>query len=189
MRKYLYIIELFSSVISSTFFYPGFSRSRDVVVFVLKKRSNLLMFFLKHSYEFVNSYFVDEFATDELPAFKRFKVFCYFRGADKEVFLVEPLHFSNNFTSTAEPLFRGSSWAEREIYDLYGIYFYNHSDLRRILTDYGFEGFPMRKDFPVSGYTQIRYDEALKRIVIEPVELSQEYRFFEFNNPWSGKNG
>jgi NADH:ubiquinone oxidoreductase subunit C len=87
-----------------------------------------------------------------------------------------------------ESIYPGANWAEREIFDLYGVFFSNHSDLRRILTDYGFEGFPMRKDFPLSGYVQIRYDESLRRLVLEPVELNQEYRYFEFNNPWLTKN-
>ena len=189
MRKYLYISELFVSAVSSTFFYPGFAKSKDVVVFVIRNKSTLFLRFLKQSYQFIGAYFVDEFAADDLMLFKRFKIFLYFRSFDKEIFLVEPISFSGNFTTTNETVFVASSWAEREIYDLYGIYFYNHSDLRRILTDYGFEGFPIRKDFPISGYTQIRYDESIKRIIVEPVELAQEYRFFEFNNPWSGKNG
>lgn len=68
---------------------------------------------------------------------------------------------------------------------MYGLYFTNHSDLRRILTDYGFEGFPLRKDFPLTGYTQLRYDDSMRRILVEPVELSQEYRFFNFKSPWN----
>lgn len=73
---------------------------------------------------------------------------------------------------------------EREIWDLFGIYFLGHSDLRRILTDYGFEGFPLRKDFPVVGYVEVRYDESYKSLVYEPVELVQELREFQFSNPW-----
>jgi NADH dehydrogenase (ubiquinone) Fe-S protein 3 len=73
-----------------------------------------------------------------------------------------------------------ANWWEREVWDLFGVYFYNHPDLRRILTDYGFEGHPLRKDFPLSGYTQMRYNDSKKRIVSEPLRLSQEYRFFLF---------
>lgn len=81
-------------------------------------------------------------------------------------------------------IFINSNWWEREIWDLYGIYFDNHPDLRRILTDYGFEGHPFRKDFPLSGYIELRYSESKKRIVVEPVELAQEFRSFTFETPW-----
>jgi NADH-quinone oxidoreductase subunit C len=86
---------------------------------------------------------------------------------------------------TLTPFVSGSQWLEREIFDMYGVYFSGNFDLRRILTDYGFEGFPLRKDFPIVGYSQLRYDDTLRRIVIEPIELTQEYRAFEFNNPWN----
>jgi len=81
-------------------------------------------------------------------------------------------------------VFVGSNWYEREIWDMFGVYFANHPDLRRILTDYGFEGHPFRKDFPLSGYVEVRYDDEAKRVVVEPVELSQEFRKFDLSSPW-----
>ena len=83
-------------------------------------------------------------------------------------------------------MFRGADWFERETYDLYGVLFSDHPDLRRILTDYGFDGHPLRKDFPMTGYVEVRYDDIEKRVVYEPVNLTQEYRKFDFLSPWEG---
>ena len=88
------------------------------------------------------------------------------------------------FIPSIVDLYINANWWEREIWDMYGIYFDKHPDLRRILTDYGFEGHPMRKDFPLYGFIELRYDESKKRIVVEPVELTQEFRSFSFETPW-----
>lgn len=87
---------------------------------------------------------------------------------------------------SATAVFSAASWYEREAYDLYGILFCNHPDMRRLLTDYGFEGHPLRKDFPLTGHFQVRYDEAQKRVVREPVKLAQAFRSFDFMSPWEG---
>jgi len=86
-------------------------------------------------------------------------------------------------------LFPGADWFEREAYDLYGILFEGHPDLRRLLTDYGFQGHPLRKDFPLTGFVELRYDDELKRVVYEPVKLMQEFRNFDFMSPWEAMEG
>ncbi|WP_425418674.1 NADH-quinone oxidoreductase subunit C [Oricola indica] len=87
---------------------------------------------------------------------------------------------------SAVGVYPGANWFERETYDMYGVLFSGHPDLRRLLTDYGFEGHPLRKDFPLSGFVQVRYDDEQKRVVYEPVKLRQEFRDFDFLSPWEG---
>lgn len=84
-------------------------------------------------------------------------------------------------------IFNSANWLERETWDMFGIYFANNLDLRRILTDYGFNGYPLRKDFPLSGYVEVRYDDGEKRVVQEPLEMTQEFRYFNFSSPWEMK--
>jgi NADH-quinone oxidoreductase subunit C len=88
--------------------------------------------------------------------------------------------------ASAVDVYSAANWYEREAYDMYGILFSGHPDLRRLLTDYGFQGYPLRKDFPLTGYVEVRYDDEQKRVVYEPVKLTQEFRAFDFESPWEG---
>jgi NADH-quinone oxidoreductase subunit C len=92
----------------------------------------------------------------------------------------------NELVPSVTGVFSSANWYERETWDLFGVYFSDHPDLRRLLTDYGFEGHPLRKDFPLTGYVEVRYDEDQKRVVYEPVKLKQEFRSFDFLSPWEG---
>lgn len=118
---------------------------------------------------------------------KRFEVVYLLLSTEKNlrVTLVAPVD-EMEAVDSAVPFYSGAAWSEREIWDMFGINFVGHPDMRRILTDYAFEGHPLRKDFPVSGFVESRYDDTKKRVVLEAVELSQSMRNFEFSNPWDG---
>jgi NADH dehydrogenase (ubiquinone) Fe-S protein 3 len=99
-------------------------------------------------------------------------------------FILKTLLGDKNSIESTTSLFKSSNWWERETWDMFGVLFTNHPDLRRLLTDYGFRGHPLRKDFPLSGYTEVRYDEDSKRVVIDSVSLAQEFRYFDLGSPW-----
>ena len=118
---------------------------------------------------------------------KRFQLVYLFLSHENNLRIKILLKFESNQTIISlTKIFPSANWMEREVFDMYGIKFKNHPDLRRILTDYGFKGHPLRKDFPLTGFNEVRYSEKEKKVIYEPVKLEQNYRNFDFESPWEG---
>ena len=143
--------------------------------------------FLKESRDLQYSILIDICGVDYPERPDRFDVVYHLLSMTKNKRIRVKVSIQENESiSSIVNIFPAAEWYEREAYDLYGINFSNHPDMRRMLTDYNFQGFPLRKDFPLTGYTQVRYDDTQKRVVQEPVELGQEFRDFDFESPWLG---
>ena len=120
---------------------------------------------------------------------KRFELVYLFLSHEQNVRIKLLIKFQLGQTiNSITKIFPSANWMEREVFDMYGIKFKNHPDLRRILTDYGFKGHPLRKDFPLTGFNEVRYSEKDKKVIYEPVKLEQNYRNFDFESPWEGTN-
>ena len=120
---------------------------------------------------------------------KRFKLVYLFLSHENNSRIKISIQFEiNQVINSITKIFPSANWMEREVFDMYGIKFKNHPDLRRILTDYGFKGHPLRKDFPLTGFNEVRYSEKEKKVIYEPVKLEQNYRNFDFESPWEGTN-
>ena len=118
---------------------------------------------------------------------KRFNLFYLLLSHEKNIRIKISINFEiEKKIPTLTKLYPSANWMEREVFDMYGIEFIDHPDLRRILTDYNFEGHPLRKDFPLTGFTEVRYSEKEKKVIYEPVKLEQNYRDFDFESPWEG---
>ena len=130
---------------------------------------------------------IDITAVDYPGREKRFKIVYLLLSHENNLRIIINVHIDETvMVPSIAKIFPSANWMEREVFDMYGVSFKGHPDLRRILTDYGFEGYPLRKDFPLTGHTEVRYSEAKKKVISEPVKLDQEYRDFDFESPWEG---
>nr|YP_009476663.1 NADH dehydrogenase subunit 9 [Storeatula sp. CCMP1868]AVM81156.1 NADH dehydrogenase subunit 9 [Storeatula sp. CCMP1868] len=151
-----------------------------------KNKLKQILFFLKNNEFCYCKMLIEIFAIDLVQKNRRFCLNYLLRSLKYNYLLTLQIFISQNSTiNSITMLFKNGNWMEREAWDMTGIFFHNHPDLRRILTDYGFEGFPLRKDFPLSGFKEVRYDDSQKRVVSEQIELSQEFRLFTFESPWN----
>ncbi len=161
----------------------------ELTVLADAERINDVLTFLRDDPECRFVCFIDLTAADYPEREKRFDVVYHLLSPYKNSRIrVKVQAGEGDVVPSAIPSFKASDWFEREVFDLFGIMFSGHPDLRRILTDYGFQGHPLRKDFPTTGYVEVRYDDEAKRVVYEPVKLVQEFRQFDYLSPWEGTN-
>lgn len=202
MRVSNFLYNNKSGILNNSYDFAFFLRSifiKDIASILIKKDNHIhvyltgsnldIIYFLKNSIYFSFNQLLDFTVVDRLEMSikkdKRFEFVYMFLST-----IYNYRIFIRGFISLFESLrslnylYNSANWLEREVWDMYGIFIIEHPDLRRILTDYGFLGFPFRKDFPLSGYVELRYDEINKYVVVEPLELSQEFRYFKFENPW-----
>ena len=146
-----------------------------------------VILFLKTNKDTKFKQLIDITAVDYPENSKRFKmVYLFLSHQFNQRIVISSLINENEVVPSLTKIFPSANWMEREVFDMYGVKFKDHPDLRRILTDYGFEGHPLRKDFPLTGYNEVRYSEDEKKVIYEPVKLEQNYRNFDYESPWEG---
>ncbi len=185
------LLETVKSTLSTNVQYYTDMNDEKVITIVLSNTQKLLAILqsLRDSKIMRFTILTDLFAADFPQKKERFEVVYNLLSLKLNMrIIIKTSVADNNSLPSASELFSAATWYEREIYDMFGVTFDNSPDPRRILTDYGFVGHPLRKDFPVTGNVQVRYDTTLKKVVNEPVSLQQEFRDFDFLSPWGGPN-
>ena len=148
-----------------------------------------VLLFLKSDSKCKFKQLIDIFAADYPSEEKRFKIYYLLLSHENNLRIKISIDFNiEEKIPSITKIYPSANWMEREAFDMYGIKFKNHPDLRRILTDYNFKGFPLRKDFPLTGFNEVRYSEKDEKVIYEPVKLEQNYRDFDFDSPWEGTN-
>ncbi len=146
-----------------------------------------VILFLKNNNEIKFKQLIDITAVDYPENERRFKIVYLLLSHELNVRIIISFYINENeIVTSLTSVFPSANWMEREVFDMYGVKFKNHPDLRRILTDYNFEGYPLRKDFPLTGHNEVRYSEDKKKVIYEPVKLEQNYRNFDYESPWEG---
>ena len=165
------------------------SKIKHSQIYISTDKEDLLevILFLKNNEQTKFRQLIDITAVDYPQNDKRFKLVYLFLSHEYNSRLILDYFINEDeIVPTITQVYPAANWMEREVFDMYGITFKNHPDLRRILTDYGFEGFPLRKDFPLTGHNEVRYSEDEKKVIYEPVKLEQNYRNFDYESPWEG---
>ena len=180
--------KLISSELSSKI-QSSFIENEELLIVVDDNDLVDVVHFLKSNETCKFKQLIDIAAVDYPENEKRFEIVYLFLSHENNLRIKLSIKFQlDQSINSLTKIFPSANWMEREVFDMYGIKFKNHPDLRRILTDYGFKGHPLRKDFPLTGFNEVRYSEKDKKVIYEPVKLEQNYRNFDFESPWEGTN-
>ena len=185
IKKFIYCEKLIKLLGPKCYFKKIYFFKNFCMVKISLQNFLFLIKFLKFHENFQYTNLIDISGIDYPEKLDRFLVFYHLLSVNfgHRITILLEINEMGSIPSISF-LFKSANWMEREMWDMFGIFFLNHPDLRRILTDYGFEGFPLRKDFPLTGYEEVRYDDEKKRVIYEPLEISQEFRSFNFLSPW-----
>lgn len=178
-----YLILLLPGTLKKNIIFKTFSNT--IIINIDRKNLKFLLNFLKNHYLFQFKTLISITGVDYPNKNERFEVNYFLLSYKLNIRAIIKVT-TDDITpiESVVNIYKGANWYEREVWDLYGVFFSNHPGLRRILTDYGFEGFPFRKDFPQTGFMEVRYDDERKYIIYEPIEIAQEFRLFDFTTPW-----